>query len=181
MIYNNLRILFITNIPMFRDRLGPKTISKLVGLGCVVIFLLMFIPAFFVVVEAGEVGVYSLFGKVSDKPFHPGFNFKLPVARVVKMSTRTQDYTMTSVDEDSEYLTSTSGSNDAIEARAKDGARLWLDITVLYRLQAEKARKCDDTHDSGGQSKGRSRQDDYSRQPRGCAGGTRSEDAGDRL
>ena len=62
---------------MFRDRISPKLISRLVGLGCVVIFLLIFIPSFFVIIEAGEVGVYSLFGKVNDEPFYPGFNFKI--------------------------------------------------------------------------------------------------------
>ncbi|MBN2015278.1 prohibitin family protein [Candidatus Dojkabacteria bacterium] len=124
---------------MFRDKFNPKFFKALAGFGCIVLFLIFFIPSFFVVVDAGEVGVYSLFGKVSDDPLYPGFNFKIPFAKVIRMTTRTQDYTMTSVDEDSEYLTSTSGSNDAIESRASDGALIWLDITVLYHLDATKA------------------------------------------
>jgi regulator of protease activity HflC (stomatin/prohibitin superfamily) len=124
---------------MIRPQVNPKVVSKFVGLGCIVLFLVVLVPSFFTIVEAGEVGVHSLFGKVSDEPMYPGFNFKIPFAKVIKMTTRTQDYTMTSIEEDSDYLTSTSGSNDAIEARAKDGARIWLDITVLYSLQAERA------------------------------------------
>lgn len=122
---------------MFKDRFNPKKLGTLFGFGCVAVFLLLFLPSFFVVVDAGEIGVYSLFGKVTEEPLYPGFRFKVPFAKVVKMSTRTQDYTMTSIEEDSEYLTSTSGANDAIETRAKDGARVWLDITVLYHLNAE--------------------------------------------
>lgn len=124
---------------MFQDRISPKTIGRLVSLGCVVVFLFMLIPSFFVVVDAGEVGVHSLFGKVNDNPLYPGFKFKIPFAKIIKMSTRTQDYTMTSIEEDSQYLTSTAGTNDAIETRASDGAVVWLDITVLYHLQGEKA------------------------------------------
>lgn len=124
---------------MFRERISPKVISKLVSVGCIAVFLLILIPSFFVIVDAGEVGVHSLFGIVKDEPLYPGFRFKIPFAKIIKMPTRTQDYTMTSVEEDSDYLTATSGSNDAIEARAKDGARIWLDITVLYQLQAESA------------------------------------------
>ncbi|MDD3647056.1 MAG: prohibitin family protein [Candidatus Dojkabacteria bacterium] len=122
---------------MFKDRFNPKKLGTLFGFGCVAVFLLLFLPSFFVVVDAGEIGVYSLFGKVTEEPLYPGFRFKVPFAKVAKMSTRTQDYTMTSIEEDSEYLTSTSGANDAIETRAKDGARVWLDITVLYHLNAE--------------------------------------------
>ncbi len=124
---------------MLQVRHSGKRLSLFVGLGCIVFFLLFLIPAFIVVIDAGEVGVYSLFGNVSDTPMQPGISFKNPLAKVIKMSTRTQDYTMTSIEEDSEYLTSTSGANDAIEARAKDGARIWLDITALYHLQSEKA------------------------------------------
>ena len=126
---------------MLNQKFNPKIFKTLSALGCVVFLLIIFVPSFFVVVDAGEVGVYSLFGRVSEDPLYPGFRFKIPVAKVIKMSTRTQDYTMTSIDEDSgsDYLTSTAGANDAIEVRAKDGARVWLDITVLYSLQAQKS------------------------------------------
>ena len=124
---------------MLREKIASSTFKGILTLGCIFVFLIVFIPAFFVVVDAGEVGVYSLFGQVNENSMYPGFRFKIPFAKVTKMSTRTQDYTMTSVDEDSANLTSTAGANDAIEVRAKDGARVWLDITVLYSLQAEEA------------------------------------------
>lgn len=121
---------------MLQGRINPKIA---LSFGCAMFMLIFIIPGFVTIVDAGEVGVYSLFGQVNDDPFYPGIKFKVPFAKVIKMSTRTQDYTMTSIEEDSDYLTSTSGSNDAIEARAKDGARIWLDITVLYSLQSENA------------------------------------------
>ncbi len=120
------------------NRVGSKKFSAIFILVFLVIAVLIIVPSFFVIVEAGNIGVYSLFGSVSEEPFYPGFRFKIPFAKVINMSTQTQDYTMTSVEEDTSYLTATSGTNDAIEARAIDGARVWLDITVLYRLQAEK-------------------------------------------
>ncbi len=124
---------------MLRANIKPKHLKGFFSIGCIVIFLFLFIPSFVTVIDAGEVGVYSLFGKVKDEAMYPGIHFKIPIAKIVKMTTRTQDYTMTSVDEDSTYLTATSGTNDAIEIRAKDGARVWLDMTVLYSLNSEEA------------------------------------------
>jgi len=124
---------------MLRAKYNPKHLKKFMGLGCIVIFLIIVIPSLVTVIDAGEVGVYSLFGKVKDEPLYPGIHFKVPIAKIFQMTTRTQDYTMTSIDEDGTYLTSTSGTNDAIEIRAKDGARVWLDITVLYSLEADEA------------------------------------------
>jgi len=122
----------------------PKPINpkKVFGISCIVgiiFFIIVLIPTFITVIDAGEVGVYSLFGKVKDEPLYPGIQFKIPFAQIIKLPTRTQDYTMTSVEEENQTLTSTSGQNDAIEAKASDGATVWLDITVLYRVEAEKA------------------------------------------
>lgn len=119
--------------------MSPKAFFCVMGLGCVIFFVLILIPSFIMVIDAGEIGVVSVFGKVQDKPLYSGLNFKNPLAKVIKMETRTQEYTMTSVEEDSQYLTATAGRDDAIEARAMDGARVWLDITVLFHLHPEQA------------------------------------------
>jgi len=114
-----------------------KRISLIIPL---IIVILISIPLFVIVIDAGEVGVYSLFGKVKDDPMYSGMHFKIPFAKIIKMTTRTQDYTMTSVDENSgAYLTATAGTNDPIEVRAADGAIVWFDITVLYSLKPVEA------------------------------------------
>ena len=53
-----------------------------------ILFLWLFFASI-VIVEAGETGVYSLFGKVKDGELSSGFHLVIPLARVTKMSIRT--------------------------------------------------------------------------------------------
>ena len=98
------------------------------------IILLSFISSFFVIVDAGEVGVQKLFGDVSEEPLDPGFHLKNPFASIVTLSTRTEEYTMSGVTYEGQVA-----GDDSIEARASDGAIVWLDVTVLYRLDKNAA------------------------------------------
>ncbi len=87
-----------------------------------------------VIIPAGSTGVYHLFGKVRDQEIHSGFNLVNPLASIVKMSIRTQQYTMSSVaDEGIRH------GDDSIETLTKEGLKVLLDITVLYRLEEDKA------------------------------------------
>lgn len=87
-----------------------------------------------VVVDAGETGVYSLFGKVKDKELRSGFHLVIPLAKVTKMSIRTEEYTMSIAQGEGKKY-----SADAITSLTKEGLSVDLDMTVLYRLQEEKA------------------------------------------
>ncbi|MBD3363459.1 prohibitin family protein [Candidatus Dojkabacteria bacterium] len=91
-----------------------------------IIFIIL-LPSIFVVIDAGEIGVQKTFGKVSDSVFQPGFHIKNPFTRIVRMSTRTQQYSMISSE--------SAGGDDSIQALASDGASVWLDVTVFYHLQ----------------------------------------------
>jgi len=87
-----------------------------------------------IIVDAGETGVYSLFGKVSDNELRSGFHLVIPLAHVEKMSIRTEEYTMS--------IVSTEGrktGDDSITALTKEGLSVGLDLTALYRLDEAKA------------------------------------------
>jgi len=99
-----------------------------------VVLVVMFAKSFFVVVDAGTVGVVSTFGKVSEEYFQPGFHFKNPFSKVIEMNTRTTSYTMSSTHAEGEVA-----GDDSIQALAKDGGIVWFDVTVLYKLQPESA------------------------------------------
>jgi len=73
------------------------------------------------IVPAGYVGVVDLFGRVSLKPLNSGLNLVNPLARVVMMSTRTQEET------------------EVMSIPSKEGLNVNLDITILYRLEANRA------------------------------------------
>ncbi len=103
------------------------------------IFIIVFLAgwlliASIVIVDAGETGVYSLFGKVSDQEIKSGFHLVIPLARVTKMSIRTEEYTMSKMPTEGKKI-----GDDAITALTKEGLNVDLDITVLYHLDENKA------------------------------------------
>ncbi len=100
------------------------------------IFLFILLSRFVVVIDAGEVGVISTFGSVSENALDSGLHLKSPFSTIIYMPTRTQEYTMSA--STNEGLVE---GDDSIEARASDGALVFLDITVLYRLDSEQAPK----------------------------------------
>ncbi len=87
-----------------------------------------------VIVDAGETGVYSLFGKVRDQELRSGFHLVIPLAKVTKMSIRTEEYTMSIAHGEGKRV-----GADAIRALTKEGLSVDLDITALYHLDEEKA------------------------------------------
>ena len=73
------------------------------------------------VVPAGHVGVIDVFGNVRERPVLPGVHLVNPVARVVKLSTRTQEITETA------------------QVPSSEGLVMRLDVTMLFNLEAASA------------------------------------------
>ena len=114
--------------------LAGKKMGLWITLGGVLVIFLSFITAFFVVVDSGETGVQSFFGKVKDNEFSSGFHLKNPLVKITKMNVRTQDYTMSIAQGEGKKY-----GSDVISALTKEGLSVDLDITVLYHLVQEKA------------------------------------------
>ena len=89
---------------------------------------------FVVVINAGETGVYSLFGKVRDEELRSGFHLVNPLATVTRMSIRTEQYTMSIVPTEGQKQ-----GDDSIAALTKEGLEVNVDFTALYRLDEAKA------------------------------------------
>jgi regulator of protease activity HflC (stomatin/prohibitin superfamily) len=111
-----------------------KKVKKFLGLAAIVIVVLWLFFSSIVIVEAGNTGVYHLFGKVKDKEISSGFHLVNPLAKVTTMSIRTEDYTMSFVKNEGNKK-----GVDSISALTKEGLEVNLDITVLYRLEEAKA------------------------------------------
>lgn len=111
-----------------------QLVKKGTSLVVIIIILIILLPLSIVVVDAGETGVYSLFGKVRDQELSSGLHFKNPFAKVTKLTTRTEEYTMSGVTSEGKVK-----GMDAISALTKEGLEVTLDITVLYRLDQERA------------------------------------------
>lgn len=109
----------------------PKNV-RYVLIGLVV--LVWFLPRMIVVVPAGTTGVFELFGRVADQERSSGLNVINPFGKLVKMSIRTEEYTMSIVHAEGRRT-----GADSIRALTSEGLEVDLDITVFYRLMEEKA------------------------------------------
>jgi len=117
------------------DKLKSKTgYKKLFGGIIIAIAVLWLFFSSIIVIDAGETGVYSLFGKVKDKELRSGFHLVIPLARIHKMSIRTEEYTMSILTGEGKMA-----RDDSIASLTKEGLNVDLDITVLYKLNEERA------------------------------------------
>jgi regulator of protease activity HflC (stomatin/prohibitin superfamily) len=74
-----------------------------------------------VVVPAGHVGVVDLFGRVSPQTLKSGLNLVNPLARIAKMSVKTQDM------------------KEVMDVPSQEGLTVQLEVSALFHLDPEKA------------------------------------------
>ncbi|MFT3846320.1 MAG: prohibitin family protein [Lacibacter sp.] len=99
---------------------------RLVGFGFLVIGLAF---SCVVQIDAGQVGVQKLFGKVQNRVLQSGLNFINPLVDVVKMDIKTQNYTMSGIQDEGHK-----SGDDAIRVLTADGLEVTIDLSVLYRV-----------------------------------------------
>ncbi len=87
-------------------------------------------------IDAGEVGVQSVFGKVVPETLSSGLNFVNPIANVYIFDAKTQNYTMSAVHDEGDK-----SGDDAIRVLTADGLEVVVDLTVLFRILPSEAPK----------------------------------------
>jgi regulator of protease activity HflC (stomatin/prohibitin superfamily) len=85
-------------------------------------------------IEPGYVGVQKLFGKVNNNTLESGLNLINPLVEVVTFDIRTQNYTMTGVNDEGDK-----SGDDAIRVLSADGLEVVVDLTVLYKVMPNEA------------------------------------------
>lgn len=103
--------------------------SRPVKLTGIVLVVLGILTAAVRQIDAGHVGVVSLFGNVSDRALTSGLNFVNPLANVTEFDTKTQNYTMSATNDEGQKT-----GDDAIRVLTADGLEVVIDLTVLYRV-----------------------------------------------
>ncbi len=111
----------------------PKTTIRSIGIVAMVIGVL---TSCIKQIDAGQIGVKSMFGKVQDDIISSGLNFVNPLVNVNTIDVRTQNYTMSGVHSEGEMA-----GDDAIRVLTADGLEVVIDLTVLYRVQSSQAPK----------------------------------------
>ncbi|MEI9943709.1 MAG: prohibitin family protein [Chitinophagaceae bacterium] len=87
-------------------------------------------------INAGEVGVKSLFGKVQNDVLSSGLHFINPFVEVKSLDIKTQNYTMSGMHDEGSRA-----SDDAMRVLTADGLEVTIDLTVLYKLIPSDAPK----------------------------------------
>jgi regulator of protease activity HflC (stomatin/prohibitin superfamily) len=122
-----LSIRTVPNVSAF-SKTGILIALLLIGLG--VVF------SSFVQIDAGQVGVKKLFGKVQPTVLNSGLNMVNPLYEIEKMDIRTQNYTMSGINDEGHK-----SGDDAIKVLTADGLEVTIDLTVLYRVGPTDAPK----------------------------------------
>ena len=119
----------ITAQPTQAARYG--SIVKIVG---VVILAIGALTSMFKVVDAGQVGVKTIFGKVDNDVLYSGLNVINPIAEVTTFDIKTQNYTMSGVHDEG-----AKEGDDALRVLSADGLEVIIDLSVLFRVKGSEA------------------------------------------
>lgn len=87
-------------------------------------------------IDAGKVGVQSLYGNVQPDILESGLHVINPLLDITEFDIQTQNYTMSAV-----HTEGAQEGDDAIRVLSNDGLEVVIDLTVLYRISPSDAPK----------------------------------------
>jgi len=122
-------LVLITGAVIARNQSSFQRLGKFIKLAGIGLMLIGVLMASIVQIEAGQVGVKSLFGKVQNDVLKSGLHFINPMVVVTRLDIKTQNYTMSGVHDEGEKT-----GDDAIRVLTADGLEVTIDLTVLFRL-----------------------------------------------
>jgi regulator of protease activity HflC (stomatin/prohibitin superfamily) len=111
----------------------PRYAGALRGVA-VGIIILGFVVSCIKQIDAGQVGVKSLFGKVQNDVLLSGLNIINPFVEVLPVDIKTQNYTMSGITDEGNNQ-----GDDAIRVLTADGLEVVIDLSVLYRVLGSEA------------------------------------------
>lgn len=108
--------------------------SGLIRVAGIVIILLGASFSMFKVIDAGQVGVKTLYGKIDDDVLYSGLNVVNPLVEVTAFDVKTQNYTMSAV-----HNEGNKDGDDAIRVLSADGLEVIIDLSVLFKVKPTSA------------------------------------------
>lgn len=110
-----------------------SNIFKIIGFLAVLIGIS---SSMFKQIDAGKVGVQSLYGSVEPEVLESGLHVINPLMDVTDFDIQTQNYTMSAI-----HGEGAQAGDDAIRVLSNDGLEVVIDLTVLYRITPTDAPK----------------------------------------
>jgi regulator of protease activity HflC (stomatin/prohibitin superfamily) len=122
-------IIFIIGLAVARNNENFRRFAAPVRIIGLIIMLIGILTSCIIQIEAGEVGVKKLFGKVQEDVLSSGLHFINPLLDVEEMDIKTQNYTMSGIHDEGPK-----SGDDAIRVLTSDGLEVTIDLTVLYKV-----------------------------------------------
>ncbi len=110
-----------------------SNLLKIVG---IVVIALGLFSSMFKQIDAGKVGVKSLYGNVDSDVLESGLHIINPLLDVTIFDVQTQNYTMSAI-----HGEGSQEGDDAIRVLSNDGLEVVIDLTVLFRVSPQDAPK----------------------------------------
>jgi len=104
--------------------------------GAVITIVIGLMSSMFKQIDAGKVGVQSLYGNVQPDILESGLHVINPLLDVTDFDIQTQNYTMSAIHEEG-----AKEGDDAIRVLSNDGLEVVIDLTVLYRVSPTESPK----------------------------------------
>jgi regulator of protease activity HflC (stomatin/prohibitin superfamily) len=127
-------IILVVGIVLRRSPEPGSRFARIVSTVGLIVVGLGIVTSMFKIIEPGQVGVQTLFGKVQDKVLMSGLHVINPIVDVTNFNVQTQNYTMSGTNDEG-----TKQGDDAIRVLSSDGLEVTIDLSVLYKVNPEKA------------------------------------------
>jgi len=111
---------------------NPSPLSKFARpfkVGAVIAIAIGLMSSMFKQIDAGKVGVQSLYGNVQPDILESGLHVINPLLDITEFDIQTQNYTMSAI-----HGEGAQEGDDAIRVLSNDGLEVVIDLTVLYRV-----------------------------------------------
>lgn len=127
-------IVFIVSLFLNKQREEFIKLAKGMRFAGIAIIILGFLTSCIKQIDAGQIGVKSLFGKIDNDILTSGLNLINPLVDVKTVDVKTLNYTMSGVHDEGDKE-----GDDAIRVLTADGLEVIIDLTVLYRVTSDQA------------------------------------------
>ena len=127
-------IVFIVSLFLNKQREEFIKLAKGMRFAGIAIIILGFLTSCIKQIDAGQIGVKSLFGKIDNDILTSGLNVINPLVDVKTVDVKTLNYTMSGVHDEGDKE-----GDDAIRVLTADGLEVIIDLTVLYRVTSDQA------------------------------------------
>lgn len=129
-------ILFLIGSSLSNSNSTLTKFARPFKVGAVIAIVLGLMSSTFKQIDAGKVGVQSLYGNVQPGILESGLNVINPLMDITEFDIQTQNYTMSAI-----HGEGVQEGDDAIRVLSNDGLEVVIDLTVLYRVSPTESPK----------------------------------------